>query len=143
MPVEFNRFALIGEQALPRAEAQVMKAAIDVEALAKEKAPYWLGSLENSIQTAPGVAPLTARVNVASDYGASVEYGAKAHWLPKAAIEGELAAWAAAHGMAGAEWAIAHKISVDGTPAQPFLTPSVEEVAATTPFNMRKIVGIE
>lgn len=142
VPVEFNHFYEIAAAAPERAQVMLEKAAFDVEAEAKVNAPKWLGMLAGGIQQGPGEGVFQRRVNVASDYGPAVEYGARAHWLPTAAITGELAAWAAAHGAPGAEWAIAAKIAREGTPAQPFLTPAVETVRAAMPFSMQGIVGI-
>lgn len=57
-----------------KAETFVAKAALDIEAQAKSRAPVDTGTLKNSIQ-ATKVGPAHWRVVVGADYGMYVEWG--------------------------------------------------------------------
>lgn len=59
---------------MPKAQAAVDKAAADIEAHAKQRAPVDTGALRNSIQSRP-VAPLSAEVTTGVDYAIYQEYG--------------------------------------------------------------------
>lgn len=59
---------------LPKVDAVVTKAALDVEAQAKAKAPVDTGTLRNSIQ-ARRTGPAAWVVSVGADYGVYVEWG--------------------------------------------------------------------
>lgn len=72
--IVFNHLPKIAAQLRPRAGAIVRKAAFDIEAGAKVRAPVLTGILRASIQTVM-VTPLHYRVSVGADYGIYQEYG--------------------------------------------------------------------
>jgi len=86
----------------------------------KEAAPKDIGFLRDSIDYE--IHGNTITIGARALYAPNVEYGRNPGKMPPVeALEG----WARRHGMAGAEWAIAKKIQKHGTPAQPFLRPTV------------------
>lgn len=60
-----------------RAGQFVRKAALDIEAEAKKRAPVRTGTLRNSIQAVKGEGPLWYRVVVGAEYGVYVEWGTR------------------------------------------------------------------
>lgn len=69
-----NKFPSIIAGMESKAEAIVAKAALDVEAQAKARAPVDTGTLKNAIQ-ATRIGPAHWRVVVGVDYGMYVEWG--------------------------------------------------------------------
>lgn len=72
--VKMNRLPKIAADLMPRAEAAVAKAALDIQANAQTLAPVDTGFLRGSIQ-ASKIGPAHWRVTVGADYGLFVEYG--------------------------------------------------------------------
>ncbi|GBD17574.1 hypothetical protein HRbin27_00056 [bacterium HR27] len=71
-----NKVPKVAEQLRPRAGQLVRKAAADITASAKNRAPVDTGNLRNSI-TWQRAGELTAIVNVGAEYGIYVEYGTR------------------------------------------------------------------
>ncbi len=69
-----NNWPRMRAQMLDKADAAVVKAALDIEAQAKMRAPVLTGFLRGSIQ-ASRVGPRHWRVDVGADYGIYQEYG--------------------------------------------------------------------
>lgn len=74
--VVYNHFPKIVTAMKGRAAMVVAKAALDIEAHAKTKAPVKTGALRASIQ-AVQVSQLHWRVTVGADYGIYLEYGTR------------------------------------------------------------------
>lgn len=94
-----------------------------VEAKAKDAVPHDSGVLRASITSLidPSPLPVWGRVGPSKTYGAYVEFGTKPHWPP---IE-PLKAWARRHHIS--PYVLAAKIAKYGTPAQPYMAPSLEK----------------
>ena len=100
----------------------VAKSSDNIKADARINAPADLGTLRSDInyvvkQTSKKI---EGEILSAASYSAFVEYGTRPHFPPPDALKG----WAARHGMAGAEFAIAKKIAEVGTKPQPFMDPA-------------------
>ena len=149
MKVEFDdhglreRLRAFPGEADRAAEQGIADIAETVRAKAVEYAPVSEGTLRKSISVVQQGRVATVGPN--TSYAASVEFGSKPHFLPRRAIDGQaprtptkdltgpwpqgtLAFWAEKHGMPGAHWAIARKIALYGTPAQPYMSTAVAEV---------------
>lgn len=74
--VVFNNFPAIKRNMVALAENATAKAAMDMEAGMKTRAPVDTGFLKNSIQ-ARQVGPAHWRVTVGADYGIYLEYGTR------------------------------------------------------------------
>lgn len=106
-------------------EIAMKKAVLLVEADAKRLCPVDENRLRSSINNAVERITkdiLRGRVGTPLEYGRYVAFGTKPHFPPPEALAG----WAKRHGMEGAEYAIALKIAEEGTEAQPFLRPALE-----------------
>lgn len=97
-----------------------LKAARRIQNRARKNVPVDLGNLREDIQIRED--GLSMDIFNREVYAPAIEFG-----LPPNAVfppPDALAGWAARHGMAGAEWAIAIKIFREGTKAQPYLKPA-------------------
>jgi HK97 gp10 family phage protein len=104
------------------AKHSLTKATEEIHGKATDKAPFAFGKLKGSIRQ--GVRGLKAEVVAGSKYASFVEYGTRPHFPPVAALE----PWAALKlGSAGLAYAVARKIAIRGTKAQPFMRPAVDE----------------
>lgn len=104
----------------------LFRSMIKMEEIAKFKAPVDTGNLRNRIHlnpTQPGAEEYILSDGV--EYGVYVEYGTKPHHVPLTPLQG----WAKRNlGNEGAAFAVSKKISIRGTPAQPFFRPAMHEV---------------
>jgi len=99
---------------------------VKMEEIAKYKAPVDTGNLRARIHLNPASPGANSYVlSDGVDYGIHVEYGTKPHYVPIKPLMG----WAErVLGDPNIAYAIRKKISIRGTPAQPFFRPSVHEV---------------
>jgi HK97 gp10 family phage protein len=107
----------------------VRKAAFDVEAAAKAKAPVDTGNLRASIAVMP-TGELSAEVRVGAEYGAAVEYGTGVRTVDPDAPHQPIVIrpkHKKALSWPGAEHPVAQVVQL-GQPPRPYLTPAVEEV---------------
>lgn len=104
----------------------LFRAMVKMEEIAKNKAPVDTGNLKNRIHLEPmqpGASEYTLSDGV--EYGVYVEYGTKPHYVPITPLKG----WAGrVLGDKNAAYAVRRKISIKGTPAQPFFRPAIHEV---------------
>jgi len=102
------------------------KSMVKMKEIAIRQAPVDLGELRASIQLEPN--NMNSDVYYLHDgvsYGACMEYGTRAHWVPiKPLIE-----WARRHkGDEGFAYAVRAKIAKEGVNAHPFFRPALNEV---------------
>lgn len=118
-----NNFKQAGVEGMKKV---LWKAMTKMEEIAKQKAPVDTGNLKNRIHLSP--IQFGAKEYVLSDgveYGVYVEYGTKPHQVPITPLIG----WASrVLGDKNAAYAVRAKISMKGTPAQPFFRPALHEV---------------
>jgi len=114
------------EDLLEKQQQVLFEAMIKMEEIAKLKAPVDTGDLKRRIHVTPsqkGHSEYTLSDGV--NYGIHVEYGTKPHRVPITPLMG----WAGrVLGDPKAAFAVANKISKEGTPAQPFFRPAMHEV---------------
>jgi hypothetical protein len=79
------------------------------------------GLLRNSVQVTPTATGAT--VAVTAPHAAPLEYGTRPHFPPVAPLE----EWARRHGMPGAGFAIARKISIEGTPPERYFAKALSK----------------
>lgn len=103
--------------------ASITKAAILLQAAARENAPVDRGFLRNSIVYQ--MSPLGAVIGSKAPYAEWAHEGRKPGSMPPVSI---LEDWARRHGMPGAGFAIARKIAARGTKGKPFF---LDALAAT------------
>ena len=127
-----------GGRVAKKIEQETGYAALEVQQLAAQKAPFNLGRLGASIQVqrqARSVklsrrlrgqaARVTYIVGTPLRYAASVEFGSVPHWAPI----GPLKQWAKRKlGDEGAAYAVQKTIAKKGTKPQPFLRPAYKKV---------------
>lgn len=70
-----NDFARISRELRPRLRDAINETALDVETLAKQRAPVKTGNLRRSLHTAPAAEELRATVGTNVEYARFVEYG--------------------------------------------------------------------
>lgn len=106
-------------------EGALVKAGLLIERDAKRLCPVDTGRLRASISyrlISAGTEVLAVEVGTNVQYAPYVEFGTRPHFPPPEALK----RWAKLHGMKpGAEFAIARKIAVEGTPPKPFLFPAL------------------
>lgn len=83
---------------------------------ASDDMPEWTGNMKDGMRQI--TTPDGAELLIAAEYASWVHDGIKPGTFPNV---DNIADWAKAHGMEGAEWAIAHSIKKRGIPAKPFL----------------------
>ena len=99
------------------------KSAFITEARAKENAPRDTGHLWASIKTT-GVSPMGAYVGTDVVYAPPVEYGSKAHWPPRGALQ----PWARRHGFPAGprgDFLVRRAIARRGIKPKPFLRKAI------------------
>lgn len=101
-------------------------AMIDVQNIAKQKAPVDTGRLRNSIKLFPSTAGSLEYFLIATvDYAEDIEYGTSPHFVSAK----ELKDWARRKlGNEEAAFGVAKKIRRLGTNAQPFMRPALLQV---------------
>ena len=119
-----------------RAQKIVSASGFRIEAAAKKAAPVNFGRLRDAIvMTKPD--PFTARVTAGVNYAEFVEKGRQPGKFPPL---GPIKLWATrVLGNPGAAFAIARKIAMKGTKAQPFLGPALKKEKPTFIKNLRTL----
>lgn len=110
-----------------------------IQLKARKLAPRNTGLLRKSIiKTSNFVfGEFSVTVGPTVNYGAHVEFGTKAHFPPIAPLK----RWAKLHGMdEGAAWAIAKKMSKEGTKPRPYLIPAFNQVKPKVVRKIQQIV---
>ncbi len=97
---------------------------ISIEADAVEECPVDLGDLRSSIgyDVSSGNNPV-GTIFASAEQASHIEFGTDPHFPPIEPLE----EWARRHGLEGAGFAIALKISEEGTQPQPFMQPALEK----------------
>lgn len=108
----------------PSIDRLLHRSALLIEGRAREHAPVDTGRLRGSIVSA--FEPDTATIAPSVSYGVYVEFGARPHWPPMAALQ----PWARRHGFppgSPGAFLVARAIARHGTRPQPYMRPATEE----------------
>jgi len=112
------------------------RAANHLQGGARKKAPIDTGRLRNSIGIESPNAS-TRRVGPSVEYGPSIEFGTRPHMPPVS----ELVGWSRKRGLD--PYAVAERISIAGTKAQPFLQPAADETEVLIRTTLVSVLAAE
>ncbi len=113
-----------------------------IQKISRENVSVNQGLLRQSIISTKNFAPdeLEVEVGPTAFYGPFIEFGTRPHFPPVEPLE----RWAQLHGMAGAGFAIAKKISREGTKPKPYLIPAFNKVAPKVFKKLNQVIqGID
>jgi len=104
----------------------LFRSMVDMQKIAKQGAPVDTGRLRNSIKLFPSHLGSIRYLLVATvNYAGDVEYGTSPHFVSEKALKGWAKRKLGDEDMAGA---VSQKIQREGTNAQPFMRPALEQV---------------